>query len=196
MSQSPKTDRVVIRAQMTIQEILDLFPHKAQKLAHEITNAGLHCVGCQAAVWETLEAGMKGHGMDDRAIDRLLERLNALLEEESDSTTISLTARAAKKFLAILEEDGQQGWGLRMGLKMSGCSGFEYLLDFSEKPSSDDQVFTSNGIEIHVAQPLVSKLIGCEIDYIEGLNNAGFKISNPNVDHTCGCGKSQSYKDS
>jgi len=94
--------KITIHAQMTIQEILDLFPHKAQKLAYEITAAGLHCVGCQAAVYETLEAGMKGHGMGDEAIARLVKRLNALLEEESDPSTITITPRAAKKFLVDL----------------------------------------------------------------------------------------------
>jgi iron-sulfur cluster assembly accessory protein len=185
--------KITIHAQMTIQEILDLFPHKAQKLAYEITAAGLHCVGCQAAVYETLEAGMKGHGMGDEAIARLVKRLNALLEEESDPSTITITPRAAKKFLDILEEEKQQGYGLRLGLKMSGCSGFEYILDFSEKALESDEVFFSNGIEIHVAKALVSQLLGCEIDYIEGLNSAGFKITNPNVRHTCGCGSSHSY---
>ena len=98
-----------IHRQMTIEHILSLFPHKAQRLSQEITNAGLHCVGCQAATWETLEAGMYSHGMDDTAINRLVERLNALLDEEIDLTTISITKRAATKYLEILAEEGKQG---------------------------------------------------------------------------------------
>src|SRR5437868_1913184 len=91
-----------IHAQMTIEEILSLFPQKAQRLSQEITNAGLHCVGCHAAVWETLEGGMKGHGMNEEAIQRLVDRLNALLDEEVDLSTITLTPRAASKYLSIL----------------------------------------------------------------------------------------------
>lgn len=188
-----QTDKVQIHAQMTIKEILDLFPHKAQKLAHEITSAGLHCVGCQAAVWETLEAGMKGHGMDDQAVERLVRRLNALLNDDSDPTTITITPRAARKYLSILEEDGKQGWGLRISLKMAGCSGFEYILDFSQKATENDEIFHSEGIEIHLEKALTQQLLGLEIDYIEALNSSGFKISNPNVKHTCGCGTSHSY---
>jgi len=183
----------VIHPQMTIKEILDLFPQKAQRLAHEITAAGLHCVGCQAAVYETLEAGMRGHGMDDKAVDRLVRRLNALLEEKSDATTVTLTPRAAAKYVQILEEEQKQGWGIRLALKMAGCSGFEYMLDFSEKPTAEDRVVVSQGIQIHIAELLFPKLVGCEVDYTEGLNGAGFKISNPNVRHTCGCGTSHSY---
>ena len=52
---------------MTIDEIFGKFPDKSQRIAQELTNAGLHCVGCQAATWETLEVGMIGHGFDEKA---------------------------------------------------------------------------------------------------------------------------------
>jgi iron-sulfur cluster assembly protein len=185
--------RVTISRDMTIEEILGSFPHKSQKLAQEITNAGLHCVGCQAATWETLEAGMMGHGFSDEEIDALVRRLNAVLVEESDPSTIQLTPRAAKKYREILAEEGKEGWGLRFGDKAAGCSGFEYLLDYSEKANADDEVFLSEGIEIHVHRPLVKRLRGCEIDHVDGLNGSGFKVSNPNAKGSCGCGKSQSY---
>lgn len=178
---------------MTIEQILSLFPHKAQRLSHEITSAGLHCIGCHAATWETLEAGMLGHGMNEEAIDRLVNRLNALLEEKSDASTITLTPRAANKYLEILDEDGKQGWSIRLEERMAGCSGFEYSLDYSEKAQEDDQVFVSEGVEIHVKKIMVPRLLGSEIDYIDGLQGSGFKISNPNVKSSCGCGKSYNY---
>lgn len=178
---------------MTIEQILSGYPQKAQKLAQEITNAGLHCVGCQAATWETLEAGMKGHGMGDSLIDALVERLNAILEEKIDLTTITITPRAAKKYLSILAEEGKQGWGIRFYEKMAGCSGFEYVLDYSEKALEDDEIFESQGIEIHITRPMVGRLIGSEIDYVDGLQGSGFKITNPNVRSSCGCGTSHGY---
>lgn len=182
-----------IHRHMTIEEILSLFPYKAQKLSQEITNAGLHCVGCQAATWETLEAGMYGHGMTDEAIERLLGRLNALLEEEIDTTTITITKRAAQKYLEILAEEGKQGWGLRFAERMAGCSGFEYALDYSEKALPDDTTFESMGIQIHVNNAMVGRLLGSEIDFVDGLHGSGFKISNPNVKASCGCGSSHNY---
>lgn len=182
-----------IHRQMTIETILSMFPHKAQKLSQEITNAGLHCVGCQAATWETLEAGMYGHGMNDEQIDRLVGRLNALLEEETDCSTITITPRAAKKYLQILEEEGKQGWGMRFAERMAGCNGFEYALDYSEKALATDDIFTSLGIEIHIDSRMTSRLLGSEIDYIDGLHGSGFKISNPNVRSSCGCGTSHGY---
>lgn len=182
-----------ITRQMTIEEILGMFPYKAQRLSQEITNAGLHCVGCHAAVWETLEAGMYTHGKTDDQIDELARRLNALLEEEVDLTSIRITPRGAAKFLEILSEEGKQGWGMRFAEEMAGCNGFEYVLDFSEKAEDDDKVFESNGIEIHVRKAMEPRLLGSEIDYVEGLRGSGFKISNPNVRSSCGCGTSHNY---
>src|SRR5271170_4563163 len=101
-TETTASSKPVIHRQMTIEQILALFPYKAQRLSQEITNAGLHCVGCHAATYETLEAGMRGHGMADEAVDRLVDRLNALLEEEVDLSTITLTERAAKKYREIL----------------------------------------------------------------------------------------------
>lgn len=182
-----------IHRQMTIEQILSMFPYKAQKLSQEITNAGLHCVGCHAATWETLEAGMYGHGMNDEMIDRLVNRLNKLLEEKVDNTTITITPRAAKKYLEILAEEGKQGWGLRFAERMAGCNGFEYSLDYSDKAQPDDAVYESVGIQIHVNNAMVGRLLGSEIDFVDGLQGSGFKISNPNVRSSCGCGTSHGY---
>lgn len=182
-----------IHRNMTIEEVFKSFPNKGQKLAQEMTNAGLHCVGCSASTWETIEAGMYGHGMDDGTIDALLAKLNQVLDEKEDLSTITITEKAAKKYLQILEEDGKAGWGLRFGEKAAGCSGFEYFLDFSEKPKVGDLVLESNGIQIHIHHKSADRLMGCVIDYSDGLNGAGFKISNPNVKSSCGCGTSHGY---
>lgn len=190
---SKKDQSQHIHRKMTIEEILGMFPYKAQRLSQEITNAGLHCVGCHAAVWETLEGGMYTHGKTDVQIDELVRRLNALLDEEIDFTSIKITPRAAAKFLEILSEEEKQGWGMRFAEEMAGCSGFEYVLDFSEKAESEDEVFVSNGIEIHIKKKMLPRLKGSEIDYVEGLKGSGFKISNPNVRSACGCGSSHNY---
>lgn len=190
---SKKEEKKTIHRQMTIDEILGMFPNKAQKLSQEITNAGLHCVGCHASTWETLEVGMKGHGKTDAQIDELVRRLNALLEEEIDLSTITVTSKAVAKFLEIAQEDGKQGWALRFGEEMGGCSGFEYVLDFSEKAAAEDAVFNSNGIEIHIHKSSLPRLIGSEIDFVDGLRGSGFKITNPNVRSSCGCASSHGY---
>ncbi len=183
----------IITPEMTIAEVFSKFPHKSQRLAQAMTNAGLQCAGCQAATWETLEAGVLGHGKSEKELKDLLERLNAILAEEIDVNTISLTPRAAKKFTEIAEEEGKKGYALRFGDSAGGCGGFEYILDFSEAAEPDDAVFSSHGLEIHVKKGMLKRLLGSVIDYVDGLYGAGFKVSNPNVTSSCGCGQSQSY---
>lgn len=182
-----------ISREMTIDDIFKNFPNKGQKLAQEMTNAGLHCVGCSAATWETVEAGMYSHGFVDEQIDGLIGKLNMILEEKEDLSTITVTPRAATKLLTILEGEDKAGWAIRFGEKAAGCSGFEYSLDYSEKPKAGDTIFESNGIQLHVNHQSLDRLIGCEIDYLDGLQGAGFKISNPNVKASCGCGTSHGY---
>lgn len=182
-----------VTREMTIDDIFTSFPEKSQKLAQELTNSGLSCVGCSASTWETLEAGMLGHGFSDGQIDEMVDRLNGILAQKIDLSTISMTKRAADKFKRILEEEGKVGWALRFGDKPGGCSGFEYQLDYSQTLLDSDQLFSSHGVDIHVDRSMVERLMGCEIDFLDGLNGSGFKISNPNAKGSCSCGNSQSY---
>jgi len=182
-----------ISAEMTIAEILSSFPQQSQRLAQAITSAGLNCVGCNAATWETLEGGMLSHGMARTAIEALVRKLNDILAEKTDPTTISLTPRGAKKFMEIAAEEGLPGAALRFGDTAGGCSGFEYILDFSEQKEEDDEEFESNSVRIHIKKGMVERLMGSLIDYVDGLQGSGFKVSNPNVKSSCGCGKSQGY---
>jgi iron-sulfur cluster assembly accessory protein len=177
---------------MTIEEIFSRFPQKAQKLAQVLSKAGLQCVGCSASTWETIESGVFSHGHDEKFLYQLLGDLNAVLEEETHPDTVTLTERAAKKFSQICEAEGKKGWGLRFDEVPAGCSGFEYTLGFSEKMSSDDMVIKSHGVDIHIAKKMLPRLLGSEIDYVDGLQS-GFKISNPNVRSSCGCGSSHGY---
>ncbi len=182
-----------ITRDMTIDDIFTRFPGKAQKLAQEMTNSGLHCVGCSASTWETVEAGMYSHGMEDEQIDNLLGKLNTILAEKVDLATISITEKAVQKYNEILKEEGKIGWGMRLGERAAGCSGFEFFLDFSEKPKLDDITIQSNGIALHIQQKSADRMMGSVVDYVDGLQGAGFKISNPNVKSSCGCGNSYGY---
>lgn len=182
-----------IHREMTIDEILNEFPQKSQKLAQAMQSMGLHCVGCHAATWETLEMGVLGHGFKEDDLQKLITTLNNILDEKVDPSTITMTAKAAIKYRSILKEEGKEGWGLRFTEQAGGCSGFEYTLDYSEKPRENDETFSSQGVDIHIPREIVSRLLGSEIDYIEGLQGAGFKVSNPNVKSSCSCGTSHNY---
>jgi iron-sulfur cluster insertion protein len=103
---------------------------------------------------------------------------------------ISLTEKAAVKVKEIAEAEGLNGQGLRLQVKGGGCSGFQYDLYFDEKPTDMDEIIESNGVQLFVDPLSVQYLENTEIDYVEGLQGAGFKFNNPNVKGSCGCGSS------
>jgi iron-sulfur cluster assembly protein len=183
----------MITKEMTIEQVFETYSDRAQILAQEMSNLGLNCVGCSAATYETLEAGVLGHGLSEADLNKLLERLNEVVSQDIDTKSVTITKRGADKFREIAAEDGKEGAGLRLSDTAGGCSGYEYVLDFSEGCGDNDVIFESNGLEIHIDKDRLERLMGCMIDYMDGLNGSGFKITNPNVRGSCGCGKSQSY---
>ena len=198
-NESTAEEQNLISQDMIIQEILTRFPGKSEMLAQEMVNEGLHCVGCGASTFETLAAGMLGHGKTPKEVSSLVERLNAVLKEPVELDKISITERAAAHFLKVLDDQGKQGWSLRIFEAPGQCGDFQYELDFSEKADLDkDMVFSTEfGFDIHVMKTQLQRLLGSRIDYIEGgLTGSGFKVSNPNVSSSCGCGATHSYKQS
>jgi iron-sulfur cluster assembly protein len=101
---------------------------------------------------------------------------------------ISLTERAAGHVRTWLSRNG--GIGLRVGIKTTGCSGLQYVIEPAEAVGEGDREFESHGIRVVVDSASLRYLAGTELDYVrEGLNE-GFRFSNPNVRETCGCGES------
>lgn len=103
--------------------------------------------------------------------------------------SIVLTETAAKRIQSQLAKRGK-GYGLRIGVKKSGCSGYAYVLDYADAPSEADEVFDAHGAKVVVAREHLSFLDGLTLDFQrEGLNES-FKFINPNVKAQCGCGES------
>jgi iron-sulfur cluster assembly accessory protein len=103
---------------------------------------------------------------------------------------IHLTDSAAAKVSQIMTQQAHETSLLRMRIVGGGCSGFQYQLGLEEAPDAEDVVFVSNGITMCIDPNSAVYLTGVEIDYLNGLQESGFKISNPNAQSTCGCGKS------
>jgi iron-sulfur cluster assembly protein len=80
-------------------------------------------------------------------------------------------------------------YGLRLGVKGGGCSGFSYILDFDTQQDNDD-IFFVDGIKLYIDKSQAIYLYDCEIDFKNGLDNRGFIFNNPNATSTCGCGTS------
>jgi len=104
---------------------------------------------------------------------------------------ITVTDKGAEKireFLAKQQETASVE-GLRVGVKGGGCSGFQYILAFDERRDGDE-VVEHDGIKLLVNEESVSYVNGSVIDFVDGLQGAGFKVENPNVVAACGCGSS------
>lgn len=103
---------------------------------------------------------------------------------------LNLTPRAADKVKEIRDAEGLAEQGLRVRVIGGGCAGFSYDLFFEDETSDLDQRFVSHGISIYVDMMSAQYIDGTEIDYVEGLQGAGFKFVNPQAKQTCGCGSS------
>lgn len=106
---------------------------------------------------------------------------------------IQLTESAAKQINAQLAKRGK-GLGLRVGVKKTGCSGWAYTYAYADDVKGSDQVFEAHDAKLVVDGESLEFLSGSTVDYVrEGLKQA-FKVDNPNVDATCGCGESFTVK--
>ena len=103
--------------------------------------------------------------------------------------SISMSDAAAQRVQTFLANRGK-GYGLRLGVRTSGCSGMAYVLEFVDAPNEDDVVFEDKGVRVIVDGKSFAYLDGTELDFVkEGLNE-GFKFNNPNMTSECGCGES------
>src|SRR5579871_6913974 len=102
---------------------------------------------------------------------------------------ITLTESATKHIKTLSTDQGTTGKPLRVYVDAGGCSGMEYGMAFDEK-KADDEVIAQDGVEVVIDPMSMSFLKGSEIDYVDSLQGSGFKIKNPNVHSSCGCGRS------
>lgn len=102
---------------------------------------------------------------------------------------ITLTEKAALKVkVQLMNRD--HGYGIRVGVKPSGCSGLSYVLEYVDVINNTDIVYRSNGVSVYVDPKSDPMLDGLVLDWKrEGLNE-GFDFQNPNMKDECGCGKS------
>ena len=107
---------------------------------------------------------------------------------------IALTDRAAEHVKSFLAKAGG-GIGLRVGVKPTGCSGYQYVIETAEAVNDHDTAIEANGVTVVIDEQSLRYLAGTELDFVrEGLNE-GFRFHNPNVSQTCGCGESFSISE-
>ena len=103
---------------------------------------------------------------------------------------VTLTPKAIEMVKAAIEQEGLTGHGIRVGVVGGGCSGFQYSMDFENAQRDGDVVIDQGGLKLYVDPMSSMYLQGVTVDYVTGLQGAGFKFHNPNARNTCGCGSS------
>lgn len=114
---------------------------------------------------------------------------------ETPQAAVKLTDTAATKIKELVstnEEAAEQA--LRVAVRGGGCSGFQYALAL-DAPKDDDHVFEHSGVSVVVDKVSMQFVFGSEVDYVDGLQGAGFTVNNPNVVAACGCGSSFQVKE-
>lgn len=112
------------------------------------------------------------------------------MTETMVKSPIIITESAMVQLRKIMKDQNiDASYGVRIGVKGGGCSGFSYLLGFDEKKEKDE-VYEQDGMKVYMEKSHGIYLIGMEVDWHEGLNNRGFTFTNPNAKETCGCGTS------
>jgi len=107
------------------------------------------------------------------------------------SQVFHLTDAAAAKVKSLMAaEEGADALVLRVAVRPGGCSGFSYEMFFDTDVAADDSVSEYGGVRVVVDPASQPHLKGATLDYKDGLQGAGFAISNPNAQRSCGCGQS------
>jgi iron-sulfur cluster assembly accessory protein len=103
--------------------------------------------------------------------------------------TVNLTAKAAGRIGEILRRE-PPGAMLRVSVEGGGCSGFQYKFDIERAQGVDDLVITRDGATVLIDQVSLGYLDGSEIDFVDDLIGASFRVNNPQATASCGCGTS------
>jgi len=104
------------------------------------------------------------------------------------SVQFSVTEKAAQRITDLLAAEKSRYFRVRVD--GGGCSGFQYKFEFDDQPTGDDQQFTAHGVTVLVDTVSLDFLGDAQLDFVDELLGAYFKIENPNATAACGCGTS------
>jgi len=107
-----------------------------------------------------------------------------------DERLVKLTVNAAKKVSTLLSRQGRANGVLRVAVIGGGCSGLQYKMDLQDGPANRDILVESGGVRVVVDPKSALYVTGSELDYVDALQDGGFKVKNPNAATSCSCGES------
>ena len=118
-----------------------------------------------------------------------------------NASAVVITPTAAAKVRELLDRELQSApeehegkeYSLRVAVQPGGCAGLRYALYFDDRKLDGDVVAELHGVELRVDKMSAPYLRGAEIDYVDGLQQSGFAINNPNAKGSCACGDSAHF---
>jgi iron-sulfur cluster insertion protein len=113
-----------------------------------------------------------------------------MFQVQDASTVFTLTDAATAKVKSLLEAEDNADLVLRVAVRPGGCSGLSYEMFFDTDIAADDVVTEQSGVKVVIDPASVQHLGGASLDYNDGLQGAGFAVTNPNAERSCGCGQS------
>lgn len=105
------------------------------------------------------------------------------------SSNVTMTERAARRIGEILKAE-PTGSALRVSVEGGGCSGFQYKFDVDRAKTDDDLIVGRDGATVFIDSVSLQYMAGAEIDFVDDLIGAAFKVNNPKAKASCGCGTS------
>lgn len=169
----------MIKKDWIIADVIAKYP----ELIEVMEANGIHCAGCGASSFETLEEGVSGHGVD---VDNFVDLLNKSILDKSEPLIISDSAAKMVKELCTAENKH----ALRVQVLRGGCSGYKYDFSLVDTAVPGDNCYVNGDVKVYVPKDSMDKLGGAILEYKHALSGAGFIVSNPNASRNCGCGKS------
>src|ERR1700687_1126185 len=110
--------------------------------------------------------------------------------EKPSAKTFGITDTAVKQLKRLTEDRGTPNAGLRISVKGGGCSGLSYSMDWADAPREKDRIFERDGVRVFIDGKSFLYVAGSELNYEQTLMSSMFKVQNPTVKSTCGCGES------
>jgi len=168
-----------ITKEMFIGEIVMKHPESADIMMEY----GLHCIGCHVGAHESLEDGSKAHGLEDKEINEMVDKINMAIKE-SEENVITISEEAVEQIENAAAEEKVDPI-LRISVEGEGMD-MQYELELDDI-KDDDVVVEKGHVKVIFDKKFESKLNGSRLTFTDQGAVSGFKITNPNAKPSCGC---------
>ena len=139
-------------------------------------------LGCRVTATQAVVAGIS---QEDRVV-----ALTTSVKIGRAPVPVTLTDSATAKVADLIAQEGNDQLVLRVAVRAGGCSGYSYDMFFDAEVADEDVVRSFGTVRVAVDPESAEMLTGSTLDYEDGLQGAGFHLTNPNATRTCGCGSS------